>query len=278
MVTPEPLCYHHLPVTVARKETPLGSAETELAFFDANAFIGRPVQGVARPAATADDLLAEMDRNGIDRALVWHIAQHDLAPVVGNRMLAEQIGPHDRLVGCWTILPSCLPEFPKPDDLVAQMKDARVRALRVFPEPHHYLLRREVLGPVLWTMVERRIPLILSNARGSGWPAIYDLLDDLPDLVCVTSDYGCWGADRWFRPLLDHYEHVYVDLADYLLDGGIEALVADYGPERLLYGSGFPVQYPGGMMMTIRHAEIDPADRQAIAAGNLDRVLGEVQL
>jgi len=256
----------------------LGSAETELTFFDCNAFIGRPVTGILRPAPTAGDLLAEMDRNGIDRALVWHIAQHDYAPTVGNRMLAEQIAPHDRLVGCWTLLPMCLPEFPKPVDLVAQMKDARIRGLRVFPESHRYLLRREVFGSMFDVMVERRIPLILSMARGTSWQAAYDLLAEVRDLVCIVSDHGCWGADRWFRPLLDHYEHVYIDLSDYLLDGGIEALSADYGTSRLLYGSGFPAQYPGGMMMAIRHAEIDPADRQAIAAGNLDRLLGEVRL
>lgn len=250
----------------------------ELTFFDANAFIGRPATVIPKPVLTAQDLLAEMDRNGIDRALVWHIAQHNCAPVIGNRMLAEQIAPHDRLLGCWTLLPTCLPEFPKSDELVVQMKDARIRALRVFPEPHRYLLRREVFGPMFDVMIQRRIPLILSNARGCSWPAIYDLLADLPQLVCVVSDYGCWGADRWFRPLLDRYEDVYVDLSDYLLDGGIEALVGEYGASRLLYGSGLPIQYPGGMMMAIQHAEISQADKGAIASGNLERMLGEVHL
>ncbi len=260
------------------KERALAASETELTFFDANTFIGRPVQGIPIPAPTARDLLKEMDRNGIDRALVWHIAQHDYAPTVGNQMLAEQIAPHDRLVGCWTLLPTCLPEFPSPDELVSRMAGARVRALRVFAETHRYLLRREVFGVMFDLMIARRIPLVLSVDRGNGWPAIYDLLADLPELVCIVSDYGCWGADRWFRPLLERYEHVYIDLADYLLDGGIEALVGDYGASRLVFGSGFPVQYPGGMMLAIRHAQIDPADRQAIASGNLERLLGEVRL
>jgi predicted TIM-barrel fold metal-dependent hydrolase len=251
---------------------------TELEFFDCNAFIGRPVQGCPQPASTVEELLAEMDYNGIARALAWHIAQLDYAPAVGNRMLADAIRPHDRLIGCWTILPDSLPEFPKAPQLVARMKAARVRALRVFPEPHRYLLRREVFGRAFDMMIELRIPLIVSNARGASWQAIYDLLREVPDLVCIVSDHGCWGADRWFRPLLDHYKDVYVDLSDYLLDGGIESLVADYGASRLLYGSGFPMQYPGGMMMAIRHAEISLRDRQAIASGNLDRLLKEVRL
>ena len=43
--------------------------------------------------------------------------------------------------------------------------------------------------------------------------------------------------------------NVYVDTAQYLLDGGIESLVADYGGRRLLFGSGFPESYMGGMML-----------------------------
>jgi hypothetical protein len=247
-------------------------------FFDCNAYIGRPVKGVARPLATATDLLAEMDRNGIARTMVWHVAQFDCAPTVGNRMLAEQIASHERLVGCWTLLPTCLPEVPRPGELTAQMKQARVRSLRVFAEAHRYLLRREVFAPMFDTMLERRIPLVASISRGNSWQAIYDLLAEMPELVCIVSDYGCWGADRWFRPLLDRYKHVYIDLSDYLLDGGIEALVRDYGSSRLLYGSGLPTQYPGGLMMAIRHAEIDDADRRAIAGGNLQRLLWEVSL
>ncbi len=247
-------------------------------FFDANVFIGRPVTGAERPLATADDLLTEMDRHHIGRALVWHIAQFDVTPTVGNRLLTEQIAPHERLVGCWTLLPECLPELPPADALADGMAAARVRALRVFPESHRYLLRTEVFGSTFEMMIEHRVPLIVSLARGTTWPMLYDLLRELPELTVVVADYDCWGADRWFRPLLERYERVYIDLADYLLDGGIEALVRDVGAARLLYGSGLPIQYPGGMMMAVKHAEIAPADKRAIASGNLERLIAEVRL
>ncbi len=256
----------------------MDESRVELRFFDANAFVGRPAVAVPAPIPTAEALLTEMDRNGIERALVWHIAQFDVAPTIGNGMLAEAIAPHDRLVGSWTLLPPCLPEFPKPDELIPQMRSNRIRALRVFPEAHRYLLRTEVFGPVFEVMLERRIPLILSIARGTTWHAVYDILAEEPELTCIVSDYDCWGADRWFRPLLERYENVYVDLADYLLDGGIEALVRDFGSSRLLYGSGMPIQYPGGMMLAIRHAEIDEADKRAIAGENLERLLEKVRV
>lgn len=84
--------------------------------------------------------------------------------------------------------------------------------------------------------------------------------------------------DRLFRPLLEHYPNVYIDTAQYMLDGGLEALVADYGPGRILFGSGFPKSYFGGMMLAIKHARIPAEAKLDIASRNLDRLLAEVQL
>ena len=81
-----------------------------------------------------------------------------------------------------------------------------------------------------------------------------------------------------FRPLLRSYPSVHVDTARYLLDGGIEQLVDDYGATRLLYGSGFPESYHGGMMLALRHARIPIEAKSLIAGGNLDRILREAEL
>jgi len=78
--------------------------------------------------------------------------------------------------------------------------------------------------------------------------------------------------------LVEKYPNVYVDTAQYLLDGGIEAFVRDYGPSRMLFGSGFPDAYFGGMMLALRHAEISEEAKEAISGGNLERILQEAQL
>ena len=109
-----------------------------------------------------------------------------------------------------------------------------------------------------------------------GWHDIYALLAEFPELTCVVCDHGCWGEDRRFRPLLERYPNAYVDISQYLLDGGIESLVADYGASRILYGSGFPDSYFGGMMMALKHARIPDEAKEAIAHGNLERILSEV--
>lgn len=249
-------------------------------FFDSNCFIGLPTIAMDRPAPTAKSLLAEMDRSGIARALVWHVAQRDVSAQEGNRLLAKEIAPYrDRLGGCWTILPTQTRELPRPDEFFAQMTRANILALRVFPKEHRYLLRREVMGRWLEKIVDTRTPLIYRCGEHDdrSWQVLYDLLKDFPRLVCIISDTGLWGSDRYFRPLIETYADVYLEFSTQIVAGGIADFVKTYGGGRMLFGTGFPTWDHGGMMLALKHANISDADRQSIASGNLDRILAGVQ-
>jgi len=250
-------------------------------FFDCNTYIGLPtnvsVPGApVAPGVSAEELLAAMDRAGIAKALVWHVAQRDADALTGNELLARAIRPHDRLVGCWTLLPPQTHELGDLHQWLARAGQARVRALRAFPEAGRYLLRGEVLGELLEAMTAARLPLLLT--REVSWEQTYELLGEFPELTVILCDVGSWGQDRYFRPLIERYPNVYVELSGHRLDGGIEDLVARYGSRRLLFGSNFPVSYHGAMMLALARAEISEEDKQAIAAGNLERLVGEVKL
>jgi uncharacterized protein len=252
-------------------------------FFDCNAFLGLPARReVYAPAPTAAELISEMDFCGVDQAIAWHIAQFDASPQLGNQLISAEISHgigtsgQPRLYGCWSILPNQAREFPPFADFLQQMRAARIVALRAFPTAHHFLLNAVAMGSWLEPMIIHRVPLLLSVARGADWNIAYNLLSEFPNLVCIICDHGCWGEDRYFRPLIERYPNVYVDTAAYLLDGGIESFVADYGPQRMLYGSGFPASHFGGMMLAIRHARISEEAKTAIAGANLQRILSEV--
>jgi hypothetical protein len=251
-------------------------------FFDCNCGFGLPSKPTASPAncPTLDDLEAQLARAGIDQALVWHLSQHDVSPQCGNELLAAATAGKTNLVGCWTVLPEVTGEMPV-KKLLAAMKAHNVLALRAFPAAHRYLLNRETMGPLLDAMTERRIPLLYSLWRqppNSPWNNLFELMADFPNLTLVITDHGTWGSDRLFRPLLEKYQRVHIDTARFFLDGGLEDVARGYGADRILFGSGLPDNYPGGMMLAIRHAELPEADREAIAGGNLARLLKEVNL
>jgi uncharacterized protein len=245
--------------------------------FDSNCFIGMPARGGVGDN-TVHDLVAAMDKAGIDRALVWHIAELDCAPDVGNRMLSDAIEQNNRLLGCWTILPPQTEEIIT-DGFFDRMKEQRVAALRVFPTAHKYLLNRTVFGGFLDQAVDRNIPLMLSLQSGVDWPTIYQLLEEFPKLTCILCDFDAWSQHRYFWPLLETFPNVCAETSMVSLQaGGLEATVRAYGAERLVFGTGFPNRYAEAPAMDLLHADISDADKLAIASGNMERLISEVKL
>jgi predicted TIM-barrel fold metal-dependent hydrolase len=255
-------------------------AGVPLEFCDCNVAVGLPMNradGLPDPPATGAELLPHLDRAGIRRALVWHVAQRDSSSQVGNDLLAQAIAGQERLAGCWALLPDQCGEPGDLDTFFLCARRAGGRAFRAFPEAHRFLLRREVVGDILDRLVAARLPLFLRVPGDLSWDRTYDLLRETPELTLVLTDMGCWGNDRLFRPLLDRYPNVYVETSGHIVDGGVEDFVSRYGASRLLFGSGFPSSYLGAMMLAVAQAEVTPEDRRAIAGGNLDRLLASAR-
>lgn len=245
-------------------------------FFDSNCFYGLPGVAMLKPCRTADELIAAMDRSGIEKALVYHVAQRDYSDVVGNKMLAEGIAPHkDRLVGAWSFIPNQTGEIPKPEEFVKEMLANNIKALRVFPLPRKFIMGAASCGDLFDLMFDRDIPLFLPviGPGGAGWQGAYDLLKEFPNLTCVLCNIGDWGPDRFVRPLVEAYPNVSFEISEYTLDGGIEAFVETYGASRILFGTGFPAFEHGGPMLSLKYAEISEEDKRKIASENLDALL-----
>lgn len=251
-------------------------------FFDCNACFGRPMIRPIRYAENAGELLKEMDFYGINEALVFHSRQRDDSPVVGNEVLASSIRGIDRLYGTFAILPPQTKEMGSFEDLLEKMRLDRVKAFRAFPSGHRFLMTRTALGSLYDLMVERNTPLLISINEScggiSGWYLIEQILSDNPDLTLVVTEHGSWGQDRFFRPLIEKYENLYLDISRYELDGGISDFCAKYGAERLLFGTGYPWWSPGGPILMLAQADITVKEREKIASGNLKRIIGRVRI
>ncbi|OPZ84559.1 MAG: Amidohydrolase [bacterium ADurb.Bin429] len=246
-------------------------------WFDCHAEFGRRAipNAIQCPTVSAlADLLGEI---GVERALVTHPAQYEQHPAVGNARVIEEICDYPQLVPTWAILPPQTEELGTVDDFLAAMATFEVRALWAYPVQHRYLLNMTTIGPLLETIIPRRIPLFI-KVEGERWQTIYDLLKDATGLrlVCVTT--ALWGDDRFFRPLLERYPDVLLATSTLFVEGQLPPLVKHYGAHRLLYGSSFPDRQPGASLFPLLHCGLPEADITAIAGGNLQRLLREVTL
>lgn len=251
-------------------------------FFDCNASFGAPMLKPLRYAENAGELLSEMDYYGISEALVYHVRQRDDSPVVGDRMLLQEIKGFPRLHGTLAVLPLQTGELGSTEEILEKMRKNDVRAFWAFPSEHKYLMTRTSLGALYDMMVERNIPLFISAKQSCGgltsWHLFETMLSETPDLTLVVTEHGSWGEDRYFRPLIEKYENLYLDISQYELDGGIQDFCSKYGADRLLFGTGYPKWNPGGPILTLLHADITSKEREMIASGNLERLLRRVKL
>jgi hypothetical protein len=210
-----------------------------------------------------------MDFGNIAQALVYHTAMRFDHPAAGNELVVRETRGRPRLFPTWALLPGQTGEQPPLETLLGDMRRQGVRALRLFPDEHRYFLDEITWGSQMAVLMERRVPLFIR----ASLDRIAGLLRSFPELVVVTGSQGANPLDRYAWPLVERYPNLVFETSGYLVDGGIEEFCKRYGAARLLFGSGFPDNAGGAAMLHLAQAEISDADRQAIARGNLNRLL-----
>ena len=236
-----------------------------------------PVIEKVKQAEHAADLLEEMDFAGIDEAFCYHSSAFSHHPTRGNELLNKEVPKDDkRLHRTWAILPPLTEGEYAPEILFPAMKENNVKALRAFPQRNRYMLDRISMGEILDVMVEKNIPLYLSPQ--DNWEHIFAVMKEFPKLTVIITNYGLWGSDRYFFPLLRAYENVFIDTSDYQVLGGFETCYKHFGSERLLFGSNFPMDNYGGPIATLVGADIPMSAKEKIASENIINLMKGVTL
>ena len=228
-------------------------------------------------AETAEELVAEMDYIGIEKAVVWHRAQYDQDPTAGNKKLIDGIqGVVERLIPSWVILPDITDSEYAPNIFFDEMKKNGVKALRAYPEQNRYILCDVTMGEQLGLLSELKIPLYLSPMF--GFEMVYNVMEEFANLTVILSNIGWWPSLRQVLPLVRRYPNFYFETGDFSQPHGFEDVCSKLGSERMLYGTNFPTNSMAGSAYTLLKAKISEEDRENIAHRNLERLLSEVKL
>lgn len=243
-------------------------------WFDCHAEIGRRMVPGPLQAPNAAALAALYSEIGIPRALVVHSSMYEIYAMTGNARLVEEIAGYPQFTPAWAILPPQTGELDV-SRFLDDMRKAGVRALWAFPTG--YSPNVTTFGALYEEMVARRIPLFV-KVSVFGWHELTPLLQEMPGLRVVAIPTHCWGEDRYFRPLIERYPGLHIATSMYLPEGGLKDFCDCYGPSQLLFGTSFPDCQPGGSLFSLLHAGLCDAHLEAIAGGNLRRLLEEVRL
>lgn len=244
--------------------------------FDCDTAFGRGTTPLPGELETADALIAEMDHCGIEQALVWHRDARERGFAQGNARMAE-LKDHPRLHRSCTMMPYTSREGFTDEELFEYIQMEDIRAVRAFPLTHCYLLDAISCGDLLALLTAYRVPLFVSLTEfHDQWQGVYNLMRNFPHLTLVLTQTGCWGQDRYFRPLVRGFPRFFLSTNRFETAGQLKSFVNDLGFERLLFGSGLPFNNPGGYIMMVERADIPDEAKRAIAFDNLAYLLGEV--
>jgi predicted TIM-barrel fold metal-dependent hydrolase len=247
--------------------------------FDANMALGRR-HNRRQSVDAAADTLAEMNRVGVDRALVYspHAAAYDSRE--GNGQLLELIGDNTRIVPQFV----CNPTFDNLDEVDAGLKQHGLRSIRLLPAVHKYPFRDWVVRPWLewaaaecipiWMPVNYGIPVRRGelDAVQLNPEAVHDTLVAHPDVKVVLCEAQIRHVP-WVVPLLRSVPSIYMDLSRFVITEGVALLLETIGVERMLYGSRFPDSPMAAQLYSLHQCGLSAEHLQAICAGNLERLL-----
>ena len=257
----------------------MGDAMESLSFFDANASFGR--RSFRQPGSFTEksELLRQMERFRIRKALVWHSLAKEYDPAAGNEVLLQETADHPALIPLLTVLPHYTGEFPPPEQLAAYLRKSHIRAVTMFPSlANHGFGLSELSCGVLFDMLETyRIPLFLSLDQTGGLEAFGSLVLRRPKLRLVLTNVN-FRVERELYPILAQCENVWVETSGYRPFCGLEEACRRFGAERFVFGSGMPTVSAASSVSLLTYADISQADKCKIAFQNLDRLFEEVRL
>lgn len=253
--------------------------------YDANASVGNwPFR--AHRTRTAEQLLARLDEVGIERALVGSlsaICYRDSQ--AGNDELFEMIAPHRARLTPVAVLNPTYAGWERDLDTCVEQGCVGVR---LYPNYHRYDLTDSAGARIIGAAAERGLLLCfvcrhedrrqrhwLDTPEDLGLPAILAGLRGHPTAkFLILNGIGLESSELTSAEWRDREFGLGISRLATVLQKSIPKLIESVGAEKLVFGTGLPLNGPNSALLKLNLIENDAA-REAIGGANLRRLTGE---
>lgn len=250
---------------------------------DVNAYIGHwPFRQLR--ITTAEGLVREMDRQGIDRAVAANlhgVFYQNVQPA--NEELAEAARPFgDRLIPFATLNPA----YPGWEEDLRRCEGLGLRGLRLYPQYHGYQLAGEAALALVdaaarlgWAV---QAPMRLVDRRGRHpmdlgedlSPANYEAaIGARPNVHWMI--LAAAGLDGRRLPPEANYA-VEISRLTAVLRRDIQRLLEGVGPRRVVWGTGMPLNMAAPALLRLQALDVEAEVKERIAWRNAAEMLGLV--
>jgi predicted TIM-barrel fold metal-dependent hydrolase len=136
---------------------------------------------------------------------------------------------------------------------------------------------RKIMVQIALSMEDPRTQFPLMPVPPADPTPLADLLPRLPQLNLVLLNAGYWGGAR--TPgvgAITKAGNAYFDIAMNEGVGGLERLIAETSPSRVVFGSHYPFFYFESALLKVRSAGLPRDQESAVYEGNARSLLNQV--
>lgn len=203
----------------------------------------------------ADDLLARLDQAGIRRAAVHAAATTPAQVIPANNWCIELSRTQPRFIPFGTMHPG----FPDFEDELDRLERAGIQGIKLHADFQGFRLDEPALMPILEAMRGRFVAMFhvgdrLPPDQNPSCPRkVAAIHRDFPGLAIIAAHMG--GLMHWDLVLEELAgSEVYIDTSSslpFIEDPQLHAILDRHPPERVLFGSDYPLYDPGQEMRAI---------------------------
>jgi len=263
--------------------------EHRLRYIQADHSFAAIYSDVKAKLATADELIAGMNKDGVDISVVLNYGweTQSLCVEINDYILDSVAKYPGRLVGFCTAAPAAGEIALKELERCIRCGAKGFGELRLDLQfPHSGWL--ETMRPFAELIIENNLFLLVhsSDPIGHAHPGkgevtpdvLYTLAEAFPELKLVSAH---WGGGLPFYALMPEVKaalkNVYFDTAasPFLYTPQVYVQVAQLvGPDKILFGSDYPLIPQRRYLKEIAGLDLSEATKQKILAGNAQKLLG----
>ena len=241
--------------------------------------------------ATAENLLAVMDEDGVDVAVTMGIgwSDYDTAREANDYIIEASARSQGRIIGFAGVNPAWGDRAALEAERCA---DAGLRGIgELHPDSQGFdLADRDTMARLMAVAQERGLIVTTHSSepvghlyigKGSVTPQVLiRFIGNFPDAIIVCAH---WGGGLPFYALMPEVAaalgNVYFDTAasPFLYTPQVYPAVASLvGSDKLLFGSDYALLRPRRLLKEIAASSLEPAERDAVQGANAARLLGLV--
>lgn len=162
----------------------------------------------------------------------------------------------------------------------------KVRVFRLFPKKQLFYINDYYMKKMYKILSKKKFPILLDlkelDITGNKYfdiDVLEHILDENKDMPVIleTSLKQCM-FNRYYFPLLQRFENLYLETSGMFLMDQIEGCVEKYGSKRLIFGTNYPNIPIEVNTNRIILSEISQIDKENIAFNNLNNIMGGIEI